>query len=95
MPALTIDLQSRTDRNGLVHCWMCGRILAASRRKGPSPTLLCGPRSKKGTCAYAYYLETVRVRMRDLRMRRAVLAGRLPGPPLRTELPAILAGRTA
>lgn len=84
---LQIDLQSLTDRNGLVHCWMCGGFLPAIRRRAAHPTYLCKP------CYAEYRAETLRVAMRDLRMRRAVLAGRLPGPPLRTDLSSVLSDR--
>ncbi|MCI4332058.1 MAG: hypothetical protein L3K19_09495, partial [Thermoplasmata archaeon] len=85
---LEIDLQSRTDRNGYVHCWMCGRILPSIRRRTAHPTLLCAK-----PCYQRFRLETVRQAMRDLRMRRSIIAGRLPGPPLKTDLPTVLRGR--
>lgn len=67
---------------------MCGRILPGLRRRCAHPTYLCAK-----PCYYLYHLETVRVAMRELRMRRAILAGRLPGPPLRTTLSEVLSER--
>jgi hypothetical protein len=80
---LDLDIQEHTDRNGIVHCWMCGRVLANVRRRSAHPTLLCKRPGREG-CFWIRQREVNREWMRDLRMRRSILAGRLPGPPLST-----------
>lgn len=81
---LRIEVQDHTDKFGRVHCWMCGTVIPGSRRHGRY-TLLCAVRHDgRIPCMTLWTRERCRRNMAALRMRRAILAGRLPGPPLST-----------
>jgi hypothetical protein len=77
---LYLDIQAHTDKAGRVRCWMCGAILANIRRRTDHPTLLC-----PDPCYKIYRRECKRVWQRDNRLKKAILAGRLVGPPISTD----------
>jgi hypothetical protein len=68
-----VDINSITDRNGLVHCWGCGGFLPAIRRRGDRPTYLCV------RCHHEYSKARERETERGKRLRDSVRFGQLPG----------------